>query len=110
MIGVLAIASVVALVACFSIMTLTFRWAGSAGIVGFFIPALMIGPSLMLVMRFAPRLAWKRWAAEVAALGHCPSCAYGLFDLPVDADGCVVCPECGGAWRWSNSHATYGKP
>lgn len=31
---------------------------------------------------------------------HCPSCAYLLKGLPADpADGCTVCPECGGAWR-----------
>ncbi len=29
----------------------------------------------------------------------CPSCARDLHALPLDADGCAVCPECGGAWR-----------
>src|SRR5579862_9120766 len=28
----------------------------------------------------------------------CPSCCYALSGLPVAADGCCVCPECGGAW------------
>jgi Flp pilus assembly protein TadB len=29
----------------------------------------------------------------------CPACRYELAGLPVDQDRCVVCPECGGAWR-----------
>ncbi len=29
----------------------------------------------------------------------CPSCARDLHGLPLDSEGCAVCPECGGAWR-----------
>lgn len=32
-------------------------------------------------------------------IGVCPVCAYELTDLRPAEDGCVVCPECGGAWR-----------
>lgn len=32
-------------------------------------------------------------------LGRCPQCAYRLSDLKSEHDGCVVCPECGAAWR-----------
>jgi hypothetical protein len=32
-------------------------------------------------------------------IGRCPQCAYRLSDLKPEADGCVVCPECGAAWR-----------
>lgn len=31
--------------------------------------------------------------------GVCGSCLYRLKGLPVEDDGCVVCPECGAAWR-----------
>lgn len=31
--------------------------------------------------------------------GLCLSCAYELCGLQVDTDGCVVCPECGAAWK-----------
>jgi len=31
--------------------------------------------------------------------GYCPCCAYALADLPSEADGCVVCPECDSAWK-----------
>ncbi len=29
----------------------------------------------------------------------CPSCGYSLEESPREADGCRLCPECGGAWR-----------
>lgn len=29
----------------------------------------------------------------------CPSCGYQLTEIPRQADGCTVCPECGAAWR-----------
>ena len=30
---------------------------------------------------------------------RCACCAHLLTDLPVADDGCLVCPECGSAWR-----------
>lgn len=29
----------------------------------------------------------------------CPACGYSIKGLPVQSDGCVVCAECGAAWR-----------
>jgi hypothetical protein len=29
----------------------------------------------------------------------CPACLYSLVDLKPAPDGCVLCPECGAAWR-----------
>ena len=29
----------------------------------------------------------------------CPGCGYSLRGLEAEADGCRVCPECGGAWK-----------
>ena len=38
---------------------------------------------------------------------RCPHCGYDLRLLPVDpADGATVCPECGRAWRLSNTPAS----
>lgn len=36
-----------------------------------------------------------------AAIGDrcCATCLYDLAHVPVQADGCTVCPECGSAWR-----------
>ncbi|MFG0285255.1 MAG: hypothetical protein ACF8R7_12600 [Phycisphaerales bacterium JB039] len=30
--------------------------------------------------------------------GVCPACGYDLAGCPAEPDGCIVCPECGGAW------------
>ncbi len=30
----------------------------------------------------------------------CPSCVYSLVDLPIESDGCTLCPECGSAWKF----------
>lgn len=37
--------------------------------------------------------------ARLLARGLCASCAYHLNNLPVEADGCITCPECGASWR-----------
>jgi hypothetical protein len=34
-----------------------------------------------------------------ASIGRCASCGYDLTRLPIESDGCIVCPECGAAWR-----------
>lgn len=36
-----------------------------------------------------------------ACIAHrvCPACLYDLSEIPADADGLTVCPECDGAWR-----------
>lgn len=31
--------------------------------------------------------------------GKCASCGYPLKGIPAQGDGCVVCSECGAAWR-----------
>lgn len=64
----------------------------------------MIGSALMIwtATRFRPRMPpvdAELLAAAVGAEGVCASCAYRLDDLPVEPDGCVVCPECGAAWK-----------
>ena len=41
----------------------------------------------------------QRAALDMAASGCCASCQYALCGLPIGADGCTTCPECGAAWR-----------
>lgn len=37
----------------------------------------------------------------------CPQCHYELAGMPVEPDGCTVCPECGGAWMlWPMHNGT----
>lgn len=31
--------------------------------------------------------------------GRCPACGYPVGEVPIEPDGRLVCPECGGAWR-----------
>ncbi len=37
--------------------------------------------------------------AMFGAAGRCLVCGYEIGGVPSEADGCVVCPECGVAWR-----------
>lgn len=55
--------------------------------------------------------ALGRAAFEIRAIlikkSLCPSCTHSLTGLPLQSDGCVVCPECGAAWRPANPvHST----
>lgn len=36
---------------------------------------------------------------SAAAHGFCGACGYSLRELPLQSDGCIVCAECGAAWR-----------
>ncbi len=57
---------------------------------------LLLGVGLLFSHAFySPRQA----ARAMVGLSLCPSCARPLDGLPIDADGCAVCPECGGSWR-----------
>lgn len=37
---------------------------------------------------------------EVAWARLCPSCGYDMENTPAESDGCIVCTECGAAWRF----------
>jgi hypothetical protein len=68
-----------------------------------------IGPPVLagiLVWPLAPVVArfFRVWqATEIRAAylegRRCAACGYDLAGLEREADGCVRCPECGGAWR-----------
>ena len=55
-----------------------------------------LGP--VLTRRSRIRYA-RRITTAMMQEGLCLACAYDLCGLKVDTDGCVVCPECGAAWR-----------
>ncbi|MFN7019700.1 MAG: hypothetical protein ACK4WH_00045 [Phycisphaerales bacterium] len=38
-------------------------------------------------------------SATAVSAGLCGSCGYSLGNLSAEPDGCLVCPECGAAWR-----------
>lgn len=70
----------------------------------------LIGVVMVMQVAFIGMAVWI-WRRGVAfsskealvdgylACGRCPSCAYKIGHGLAEADGCVVCPECGGAWR-----------
>ena len=52
----------------------------------------------------------REMGASYVAEGVCGSCAYPLEGLVHEDDGCVVCPECGAAWRESRIVAPLWDP
>lgn len=50
-----------------------------------------------------PRWWWRcvgaHYVNRVIKSGHCPACGFLLNGLKAEDDGCLVCPECGAAWR-----------
>lgn len=48
---------------------------------------------------FVRRRSGPSFAATAVSMGVCGSCGYTLEELPTEGDGCVVCPECGAAWK-----------
>ncbi|MFM9959114.1 MAG: hypothetical protein ACKVZJ_13705 [Phycisphaerales bacterium] len=115
-----AFAAVVERVARLKVSSMRMGWIVVAGTVGMVVVqtipvrlfATPISPYLLgavaglifpLFFMLALRRAEKRQGPETARImladGLCPCCAYGLADLPHEHDACVVCPECGGAWR-----------
>lgn len=63
--------------------------------------AFVVGATGPLVMNITLRYLLGPKILEVCVReGICGSCAYELKGLEPDpADGCIVCPECGSAWR-----------
>lgn len=68
---------------------------------------LIAGPLGLFVMGgcFAIWMLWwfiagrQQAADELIARGTCACCEYEIAGLPIERDGCVVCPECGAAWK-----------
>jgi len=61
---------------------------------------------LPFVMWFIIRSARQKIARVIAKHGFCASCGYALRGIPIAADRCTVCPECGSAWRIEPSTTT----
>lgn len=41
----------------------------------------------------------EQFRALLYADPYCVVCGYALAGLAIEPDGCVICPECGAAWR-----------
>ncbi len=57
----------------------------------------------MMVATFGPAIneSGRLMSAAFLKHGHCPACTYDLRTLSPQADGAVLCPECGHAWNLS---------
>lgn len=70
-----------------------------------FVLPILICVSAWFLIRLAQRAAYARFTRperliEFLACGRCPACLGDLLGVAPDpADGCRVCPKCGGAWR-----------
>lgn len=91
--GVAAAALIVALL----VFLMYFRvLRGSQPLIAFIALAILVH----LVFRsLAARKISGELATTAVASGLCGQCGYTLADLDAQNDGCVVCPECGAAWR-----------
>lgn len=69
-------------------------------VLGHFGPLLIIGILLLLGLVFSASHIWMPAVARYwLSIGQCASCRYDISKVEPGADGCVTCPECGGAWR-----------
>lgn len=76
--------------------------------------AIAAGVASILTDRvLARRIARSRWdhiCRLALAESSCPACGYLLSGALSEPDGCVVCPECGGAWRADRVGPGPGEP
>ncbi len=57
-------------------------------------------PVLAAAMFLLGRRVWRIDAmAHLPRQGWCAACVYRIEGLPLQEDGCIVCPECGAAWQ-----------
>jgi len=73
------------------------RWAIYVGGLCFWIGAALVARKLAWPARF------RGQRAACLGVGVCPACAYAIENAERDEDDCVVCPECGAAWRMRES-------
>ncbi len=72
-------------------------WAFVAGWV--IIPVAFVTIAWMLMMGKTPEQTGNMLIELGLSFGHCGSCGSDLSDLPIEEDGCVVCPDCQAAWK-----------
>jgi len=65
----------------------------------------IFGWSYWKMWRGVPARTSREMAAGLLSCGRCPSCTYKIGHVVEDHDGCVVCPECGAAWRMGDGRA-----
>jgi len=92
----LAVATAVAVVTIVALGVVGVRWGGRGAL---FVLVIMGGLGYWIKRRTLHPRVRVAVARSVAAEGWCGQCAYPLPEGTPEGDGCVVCPECGAAWR-----------
>jgi hypothetical protein len=59
----------------------------------------IFGWGYWMMLRALPVRSVRELVGAYLACGRCPSCGYKIEHVAAEGDGCVVCPECGAAWR-----------
>ncbi|HLP84500.1 MAG TPA: hypothetical protein VK157_09125 [Phycisphaerales bacterium] len=94
------IAVLIAIVASFSQFLVILDTVPAPG--GLVIAILYAGLALTLIIQLSrgesPKKQHVDWT-QIPLVKECLACGYGLEHVPRAQDGCVVCPECGAAWR-----------
>jgi hypothetical protein len=52
----------------------------------------------------------RQMTGAILKQGLCPACAYAIRGGTPESDGCVVCPECGAAWRVAQGQVDGNRP
>jgi len=74
--------------------------AASDFVAEWFVLGVAVPAGLMLLGAGLLGDGWRRARGRaLVRLGRCGVCLYALEGLEPEGDGCVVCPECGAAWR-----------
>ena len=69
-------------------------------LLGLFGPLLIIILLILLGLFFSASRIWMPAVARYwLSIGQCASCKYDITSVEPEQDGCVVCPECGAAWK-----------
>jgi hypothetical protein len=67
------------------------------------IQVIVIAGLVWAYIRWVPFRSKTELVAMYLERHRCPSCAYKIGHAEAEGDGCVVCPECGAAWRMRDS-------
>lgn len=65
-------------------------------------------PGLLWAFLLLGRLRARAFVNAWVAARACAACGYVYGEIRAEADGCVVCPECGAAWRGAGEAANPG--
>jgi hypothetical protein len=82
------------------LLVIAVKFGGRFGVTIILVTWLVLLVGMFWILERIPFHRSRTWLAhEVMTLKMCACCGYDLRSLPRQPDGCVVCSECGAAWR-----------